>query len=96
MTDAAIHRGSRGRVRGCLFVCWFTVDRRGLRPRDDKVRGNAVSGSVTTRSLSLRGKSEARDAAIHRISEDASRFCLFACWFTVDRHGLRPRDDKVW
>ena len=21
---------------------------------------------------------------------------LFAYWFIVDRHGLRPRDDKVW
>ena len=30
MTDAAIHRVSRGRKRVCLFACWFTVDRHGL------------------------------------------------------------------
>ena len=49
------------------------------------------------------------DAAIHRVSGDAngngdwllcsihsSPFHLHSsiCWFTVDRHGLRPRDDK--
>ena len=28
--------GLGGRVRRCLFGFWFTVDRHGLRPRDDK------------------------------------------------------------
>ena len=48
---------------------------RAFSPRDDKVWGRyAVSGIVTTRSLSLRGGSEARDAAIHRVSRNADGF----------------------
>ena len=48
---------------------------RAFSPRDDKVWGRyAVSGIVTTRSLSLRGGSEARDAAIHRVSGNADGF----------------------
>ena len=39
------------------------MDRHGLRPRDDK-------GGVDAMCLSLRGGSGARDAAIHRVSED--------------------------
>ena len=39
----------------------------GLRSRDDKVVGKDGVGSVTTRSLSLRGESRARDAAINRV-----------------------------
>jgi hypothetical protein len=36
-----------------------------------------------------------RDAAIYRVSEVGGRTGLrFAYWLTVDRHGLRPRDDK--
>jgi hypothetical protein len=58
--------GRRGLV--CLFGFWFTVDRHGLRPRDYKVRGSDVDGSVTTRSLSLRGENGVSDAAIHRVS----------------------------
>ena len=38
---------------------------RAFSPRDDKMKGKDVGGSVTSRSMSLRGKSEARDAAIH-------------------------------
>jgi len=34
------------------------------------------------------------DAAIHRVSGGRDRVGLFVYWFTVDRHGLRPRDDK--
>ena len=62
------------------------MDRHGLRPRDDKMRSDAVCGSITTHSLSLRVGRQS-DAAIHRV--------LYASWSTVDRHGLRPRDDKV-
>jgi hypothetical protein len=48
---------------------WGPVDRHGLRPRDDKSgvlyhEGSEVIGAFT---LSLRGGSEARDAAIHRV-----------------------------
>jgi hypothetical protein len=37
---------------------------------------------MTTKTLRLRVR-------------DEGRFCLFASRLTVDRHGLRPRDDKV-
>ncbi|MDC1006250.1 hypothetical protein OAQ34_11570 [Opitutales bacterium] len=43
----------------------------------------------------MQGKSEARDAAIHGGTGVAGMTCLFGYWFTVDRHRLRPRDDKV-
>ncbi|MEJ6620588.1 MAG: hypothetical protein QNL93_01425 [Opitutae bacterium] len=43
----------------------------------------------------MQGKSEARDAAIHGVPGVSRMTCLFGYWFTVDRHGLRPRDDKV-
>jgi hypothetical protein len=43
----------------------------------------------------LRGENEVTDMAIHRVAEVDGRGCLFAFWFTVDRHWLRPRDDKV-
>jgi hypothetical protein len=65
VTDAEIHRVSRDAIG---FVCslpssqWIAT---GFRPRDDKMKGKDVGGSVTSRSMSLRGKSEARDAAIH-------------------------------
>ena len=48
--------------------------------------------SSTTRSLSLRGENEVSDAAIHVLTVQSA----LAYWFTVDRHGLRPRDDKMW
>ena len=37
---------------------------------------------MTTKTLRLRVR-------------DEGRFCLFASRLTVDRHGLRPRDDKM-
>jgi len=51
----------------------------GLRPRDDNTLSHCE---------------EQRDAAIHRVSKDADEGMRFAYRFTVDRHGLRPRDDK--
>ena len=44
MDDAAIHCVSRGRGRVRLFVYWFTVDRHGLRPRDEKGEGKRTAG----------------------------------------------------
>jgi len=46
---------------------WFTVDRHGRGPRDDKAwNGKVVYGSVKTRThMSLRGENEVTDAAIH-------------------------------
>ena len=54
-----------------------------------------MGGSVTPHTLSLRGGSGARDAAIHRVSREGDRVLRFAYWSPVDRHGLRPRDDKT-
>ena len=62
-----------GRV--CLFACRFTVDRHGLRPRDDKVE-NDICGSRTTHTLSLRGENVVTDAAIHRVSGNADNLSL--------------------
>ena len=45
--------------------------------------------------LSLRGGTNGRDAAIHRVSKDADEGMRFGYRFTVDRHGLRPRDDNT-
>ena len=72
------------------------VDRHGLRPRDDKLEKEwSVGFDDDTRTLSLRGGSGARDAAIHRVSREGDRVLRFAYWSPVDRHGLRPRDDKT-
>ena len=45
--------------------------------------------------LSLRGGSESERRGNSSGLGGHGRGCLFAYWFTVDRHGLRPRDDKV-
>ena len=50
---------------------------------------------MSRHTLSLRGATKGSDAAIHRASRDAFGFWRFAYWFTVDRYGLRPRDDKT-
>ena len=36
------------------------------------------------------------DAAIHRVSRGCVRACLFAYWFTVDRHGLSALAMTRW
>jgi hypothetical protein len=77
-----------GRVRGMRFAYWFTVDRHGLRPRDDKagvrVRGDCrepvdrhafQARDDKAHTLSLRGATNGRDAAIHRVSQDAYGVC---------------------
>ena len=89
--DAAIHRVSRGRGRVCLFAYWFTVDRHGLRPRDDKVGEEMVSGTMFVIARKARSEGRGNPSCL----EGRGPVCLFAYWFTVDRHGLRPRDDKV-
>ena len=60
-----------GRVRRMRFAHWFTVDRHGLsalamtRLWSDGWYGMVVCASMTTPTMSLRGKSGAIDAAIH-------------------------------
>ena len=76
------------------FPYWFPVDRHGLSALA-MTRWWGMTWAVRVHhTLSLRGGSEARDAAIHRVSKEAYG-CRFAYWLTVDRHGLRPRDDKT-
>ena len=57
------HAMTRVDVAGMRVGYYEQVDRHGLRHRDDKV-------GVGAWLLSLRGASVARDAAIHRVSED--------------------------
>ena len=64
MTTKTLRLRVRDEGRFCLFASRLTVDRHGLRPRDDK-------GGVGALCLSLRGGSGARDAAIYRVSGDA-------------------------
>ena len=57
------------------FALWLTVDHHRLSALAmTSCGGNDMGGSVTTRSLSLRGKSEASDAAIHRLLADVDGF----------------------
>ena len=50
---------------------------------------------MSRHTLSLRGATKGSDAAIHRASRDAFGFWRFAYWFSVDRYGLRPREEKA-
>ena len=67
---------------------------RAFSPRDDKVGRNGVCGSVTSHSLSLRGGSEASDAAIHRVSRDADGLSLRLLVHSGSPRAFSPRDDK--
>ena len=83
--------------RVCLFAYWFTVDRHGLRPRDDKSGGNDAL-AMTTHSLSLRGGSVASDAAIHRVSGDPDGFVSSLTgsqWIATGFQPSRP-EPKIW
>ena len=59
-----------GHVRTIRFAHWLTVDRHGLRPRDDKEWKEIV---VITICHCEEG-AETDDAAIHRVSRDADEF----------------------
>ena len=54
-----------------------------------------MDGWRTTRMLSLRGESGAKDAAIHRILRKANGFVYSLTGSQWIATGLRPRDDKV-
>ena len=86
--------GGEGRV--CLFAYWITVDRHGLaalamtRSGEDEVCGEecSVRADDHTHSLSLRG-GHASDRRGNPSCRGGTRTtCLFAYWFTVDRHRL--------
>ena len=78
---------SRGRVQTCLFAYGFTVDRHGLRPRDDKMWSESVYRSRTTHHVIARRKRSERHGNPSCL-EGGVQTCLFAYGFTVDRHGL--------
>ena len=64
-------------------------DRHGLRPRDDK-------GGVDAMCLSLRGGSGAKDAAIHRVSEDVGGVVCSLPGSQLIATPQEARDDKWW
>ena len=80
----------------CLFAYWFTVDRHGLsalamtRSGEDAVCGEecSVRADDHTHSLSLRGGNASDRRGNPSCLEGTRTTCLFAYWFTVDRHGL--------
>ena len=63
--DAAIHCMQWTRSNNAVRFPPHSGSPPAFSPRDDKIKGKDVGGSVTWRSLSLRGKSGARDAAIN-------------------------------
>ena len=87
MTDAAIHRVSHNASGLSLRLLAHSGSPRAYALAMTRVVRNEVCGSITACSLSLRGGNEVSDAAIHRVSRERTT-CLFAYWFTVDRHGL--------
>ena len=54
------------------------MDRHGLRPRDDKGGVFTMKGvkKMKSSNLSLRGENGVRDAAIHRVSDDADGYAI--------------------
>ena len=92
--DVAIHRVP-GEANGFVYSLagsqWIAT---GLRPRDDKVGSDTRYKPVTTRFCHCEERAE-RETRQSIVSWKTRTSCLFAYWFTVDRHGLRPRDDKI-
>jgi hypothetical protein len=75
----------------CLFAYWFTVDRHGLSALAMTRWGRVREGSALFVIARRERKRGTWQSIVSRMTRTAS---LFAYWFTVDRHGLRPRDDK--
>ena len=84
-----------GRVRGCLFVFWLTVDRHGLRPRDDKSEGSDDKSGMGRVLFVIARRERSERRGNPSCLEERGRGCLFGYLLTVDRHWLRPRDDNT-
>ena len=78
------------------YIYGGPVDRHGLRPRDDKSGIFHHEGSEKNEVLilSLREGQDGRRGNPSCL-EGGRTGWRFVYWLTVDRHGLRPRDDKV-
>ena len=92
MTDAAIHRVSRDADGLSLRLLVHSGSPRAFSPRDDKLRQSAGRFNPC---LSLRGGSEARDVAIHRVSRDADGLSLRFLVHSGSPRAFSPRDDKI-
>ena len=77
MTNAAIHRVSEVDGRVCLFVFWFTVDRKGLSAlaMTRCVKNKCAVSRQHTLCHCKEGE-EVTNAAIHRVSKDADDLSL--------------------
>jgi len=66
------------------------------RPRDDNALF-ATDGSVAVHHARVIARRERQRATRQSIVSRRTRtgFCRFGYRFTVDRHGLRPRDDRL-
>jgi hypothetical protein len=92
--DAAIHRVS-GRADG--FVSSLTGSQwiaTGLRPRDDKGGVFYHEGNEEVKFSFCHCEEDGRTTRQSIVFRESERGWRFAYWLTVDRHGLRPRDDK--
>ena len=83
-----------GRIRTVRLGFRETVDRHRLRPRDDKIWTYEIGDSVHLAHCHCEKDDSLTRQSI--VSRGRVQTCLFAYGFTVDRHGLRPRDDKMW
>ena len=95
MTDAAIHRVSRDADYWSLRFLIRSGSPRAFSPRDDKMGSGFLPISSTTHCLSLRGGSEAWDAAIHRVSRDTVDLSLRFLVHSGSPRAFSPRDDKI-
>ena len=95
MTDAAIHR-VLGDAKGLsVHLLRASGSPRAYSPRDDKSGIFTMKGVEVVEFLHChceeRAERETRQSIVSRRTRAG---CLFVYWFTVDRHGLCPRDDK--
>ena len=90
MDDAAIHR-----VSGNAYDLSLRLLAHSGSPRANALAMTRLewTGSEYNFVIARKERSERRGNPSYL--EEGGRVCLFAYRSTVDRHGLRPRDDKV-